>query len=392
MVESGKKKILYLHTQPEHYFNLMIDDLNAASTRFFYQAAFLTRGHGWYKELPVPASCEAIFLRVRPEMEKYASSGFRKAHIHWQQDIPPEHYDAVVVAGYAGATQRAIMREFHRRGKPVLMMSDSNIRSEWGTNYQKKIKRCVKKKVLSRILQNVDVLLPTNSLGKAYWRYYGAGKKRIVVSAYYADYARIQAAKQTDRHTVLNQFKIHENKKLILTAARLVPAKGLELMIHAFQQLKLGEKGYVYAIAGTGPLEAELKSLAGSELDRSIFFLGFVQPTDLAKLLVHSELFVLPSRYEPHGIVISEAAAAGTPQLVSDVCGAAKDVIVTGQSGWTFRANDQDDLTRSLKKITEHADTLQSMRQSSRAQWQKWFDRTNPVRVLDNLMLQIVPQ
>lgn len=383
------KRVLWLHTQPEHYFNLMIDDLNDSS-EFEYVAAFLSKGPGWYSELPVPKKSKTIFLRIQPGREQLAAAGFKRAHINWQEDINLSDYSAVVVAGYAGRTQRAVINKCHKLGIPLIVMSDSNIRSERGRKFKSHLKRCLKKQFLRPIIQKADILLPTNSLGAAYWRYYGAPRSKIVVSAYYADYGRIEAARSTDRSSVLNQFGLPTEKKLLFSAARLVPVKGLDMMVRAFRELDLTQKGYIYAIAGVGPLEAELKALAGPELGKSIFFLGFVQPADLMKLMVHSALFVLPSRYEPHGIVIGEAAAAGTPQLVSDVCGAAKDVIVTGRSGWTFRSGNYEDFFRNLSEVTSEQERLNSTRRSCLATWREWYDLTNPVAKVDQTIRTIL--
>ena len=78
-------------------------------------------------------------------------------------------------------------------------------------------------------------------------------------------------------------------------------------------------------IAGTGPMEAELRSLAGDAAGTSIFLLGFQQPSENLALMAHADLFVLPSRYEPHGIVVGEALAAGMPEDRMPVVTVAED-------------------------------------------------------------------
>jgi len=102
-------------------------------------------------------------------------------------------------------------------------------------------------------------------------------------------------------------------------------------MIRAFAASGLGDRGWKYLIAGTGPLEAELKMLAGKALGKTVHLLGFQQPADNLALMAHAEAMVLPSRFEPHGIVVGEALAAGTPVLLSDIVGAA--------TGWSHPAS-----------------------------------------------------
>ena len=376
------KRVLWLHTQPEHYFNLLIDALNAAS-EIEYIAGFMSRGPGLYKDVPVPAASRSLFLRPKKGMEGRPAAGFRGIHEDWQEDIAPLDIHAGIIAGYAGATQRQFIHTLHRQGKTVLMMSDSNIRSQRGHGWGPALRRRVKRLALGPIIRDTDVLLTMNMRGVAYWRYFGAPKSKIVLCPFYADYARIEGGRRSERSAVLARFPIPQDKRIILTAARLVPAKGLDLMLDAFRQAGLADRGYIYCIAGTGPLEAELKARAGDALDRSIFFLGFTQPSDLMPLLCHSDLFVLPSVYEPHGIVIGEAAAAGTPLLCSDVCGAAPDLVVAGRSGLMFHSGQARDLLGKLRVLTADPARLRSMRPTTRAVFEEWFGRTNPVKVVD---------
>ncbi len=386
---ADKKRILWVHTQPEYYVNLMIDALNKCS-EYQYDTAYIYRGHGLYSELAVPKTGQHFFLDPgakfsRPDQLTY---WFRRPN--WEKVIDLNAYSALVVAGYAGATQRSIFRVCSKYHIPVAMMCDSNLRSDRGKTPAIKFKRLVKRICLQHIIQSVDVLMPANSLGNAYWRYYGAPRHKIKIAACYADYDRIKESLTTDRKDVLPVYDISSDRNIILSAARLIPVKGLELMIRAFRELKLGEKGFVYAIAGVGPLEAELKALAGEENGKGIRFLGFVQPKDLMKLMVHSSLFVLPSHYEPHGIVIGEAAAAGTPQLVSDVCGAAKDVVVEGVSGWTFKTGDPNSFTQKLNMVLSDMPRLENMRESSRRTWEEWFKWSNPVVVVDQIVHELI--
>jgi glycosyltransferase involved in cell wall biosynthesis len=146
----------------------------------------------------------------------------------------------------------------------------------------------------------------------------------------------------------MGKVGISPERKLLFSAARLVPAKGLDQLIGQFLENGFGDKGWTYVIAGVGPLEAELKDQvaryeagaggkAAVNSGSSVVFVGFQQPSENLALMAHAEILGLPSRYEPHGIVVAEAMAAGTPVLASDVVGAAKDLVTSGLSGLIFR-------------------------------------------------------
>ncbi|RMG56588.1 MAG: glycosyltransferase, partial [Bacteroidetes bacterium] len=77
----------------------------------------------------------------------------------------------------------------------------------------------------------------------------------------------------------------------------------------------------------------------------------FVQPEDLSALLAQATAFVLPSREEPWGVALHEAAAAGLPLLVSDACGAGDAFLTHGQNGWLFQAGQIPDLQAALERL-----------------------------------------
>jgi glycosyltransferase involved in cell wall biosynthesis len=370
----------------------MMDALEQTSD-YTYVAAFGHGGAGTYKEVPVPQAAKSLFLEMIDEtpLDKLGRSGqFRKLHKDWRADLYPLKYDMVIVAGYGRRTEREILRDCKKRGVPVAMFSDSNIRSQKGRGIKAKLKRCLKRKMLRQYIDGVDYMLTANSLGVAYWRYYGARREKIVLCPYYADYSRVDAARKTERAEVLGKFGLSASDKIIVTAARLVPVKGLHLMIAAFKELKLAAKGWKYVIAGTGPLEQELKAQAGEEAGKSILFVGFQQPSSLLALIHHSAMFAFPSVYEPHGIVVHESLAAETPVLSSDASGSAYDLVKNGVSGWKFKSGDQAALTRVLKMATDDETKLAAMRKTARATFEEWFERTNPVKVIDKLAHKIL--
>jgi glycosyltransferase involved in cell wall biosynthesis len=383
MTKSGKT-ILWLHPIPEHYINRMFDPLESTSD-YTYIVAFANTGPGLYSELPVPKIARSLFLTPRRPERPHECRPFEHFHKDWRADLQNIPYDAVFVAGYGGRTQREILRDCHARGIPVAMFSDSNIRGEKGPTLKQRLKRSLKRRLLASKIREADYLLTANSLGVAYWRYYGAPRKKILLCPYYADYDRVDRARQTDRAATLASYDLAPADKTIITAARLVPVKGLHLMIHAFRALNLAARGWKYLIAGTGPLEAELQSLAGDQLGTAIRFIGFQQPTQLMALIHHAHLFAFPSIFEPHGIVVHESLAAETPVLSSDASGAAYDLVIPGQSGFLFRSGEQAALTRALDSATTNEPALLALRPTARAVFEEWFARTNPVTVIDRL-------
>jgi glycosyltransferase involved in cell wall biosynthesis len=403
-----KKRILWLHTQPEFYHNLMLDDLARGSgyrlpgmpeghtEEFEWIAGFAHRGPGCYTEHALPGTAPCVFLRVQPGKEAHPPTLRERYHIDWRGDLRklgdgPLGPDVVIVSGYGQRTFREIIAACHAQKVPVIMWSDSNLRAERGRSWRQRGKRCLKRRVLRRLSAQVDCLLTANSRGVAYWRYYGGDRTRvnIAVSACYSDYLRIEAANRRPKEEVLAKAGLSGVKRMVYSSARLAPVKGLDLMIKAFQAGCYAERGWSYVIAGTGVMEAELKALAGADLGKSIYLIGFQQPSENLALMAHADLFVLPSRYEPHGIVIGEALAAGTPVLASDVVGAAYGVVREGHSGMLFRSEDVADLQRQLALLEDPA-KLAQMRLGARQAFEEWYRRTSPILVVPQLVRKLL--
>ena len=78
-------------------------------------------------------------------------------------------------------------------------------------------------------------------------------------------------------------------------------------------------------------------------------FPGFRNQTELPALYDLCDVFVLPSVFEPWGLVVNEVMNAGKPVIVSDQVGAGADLVKPGVNGGIFKAGDADDLQRVLE-------------------------------------------
>ena len=143
--------------------------------------------------------------------------------------------------------------------------------------------------------------------------------------------------------------KTVEKENILLCVARFAPEKNLEMLIQAFAKSKLAET-WKLSLVGGGPLKESLVRLANGH--PAISFHNWLSYEALPILYAQARFFVLPSRFEPWGLVVNEAMAAGLPVLVSDACGCAPDLI-GDENGYVFNETNEADLTLKLNKITE---------------------------------------
>lgn len=138
-------------------------------------------------------------------------------------------------------------------------------------------------------------------------------------------------------------------ERLLLSVARFSPEKDLATLIRAFRGSRLADSWRLRLIGG-GPLEQSLRELA--EGCPAIEFAGWVGYADLPAEYARSAWFVLPSQFEPWGLVVNEAMAAGLPVIASDACGCQPDLI-SDENGHTFTAGDVDGLREILNGLAE---------------------------------------
>ncbi|TEB13117.1 1,4-alpha-glucan branching protein domain-containing protein [Pelotomaculum propionicicum] len=122
--------------------------------------------------------------------------------------------------------------------------------------------------------------------------------------------------------------------KTILFIGRLVPEKGVQVLLEALLHLLPQMPDVKLLVGGTGPYEGFLKDKANNPLLKDkVEFLGFVNEDQRNQHLKQSDVAVFPSLYEPFGIVALEAMAAQIPVIVSDT-GGLSEVVSHGIDGY----------------------------------------------------------
>jgi glycogen synthase len=138
---------------------------------------------------------------------------------------------------------------------------------------------------------------------------------------------------------------------LVAFSGRLVYEKGVQDLLAAVPRLRRRHAGFRLVVAGRGPAADELHALARRlRLGRAVTFAGFVPDTELAALVAAADCAVVPSRYEPFGLVALEAAAAGTPVVVSDA-GGLPEFVTDRRTGLTFPAGDPAGLAGAVGEL-----------------------------------------
>lgn len=179
----------------------------------------------------------------------------------------------------------------------------------------------------------------------------------LTVSESFRSYIGAQV-KQPERIKVIpngfdeKRFKpiAHDNAVTqLITVCRLVPAKGIDILLQACAELKKQGHPFVLHIIGDGPIREELEALAVKlDLYDDIIFYGYMLHPE--EFMPFFDVFVLPSRAEAFGSVFAEAALCWLALVGTNVGGIAEQ-IDDGVNGLLVPPEDPEALAAALEKV-----------------------------------------
>ena len=142
-----------------------------------------------------------------------------------------------------------------------------------------------------------------------------------------------------------------DDKKIrFVFVGRLIALKGIDLLLQAFARLLERVSDALLTIIGNGPEQDALEALA-NELGcrNSVVFQGSVPYEKVLNEMSRHDVFVLPTRLDVFGLVVSEAIACGLPVICSHYAGAANDLVQ--ENGIIIDPENLDELAGAMEKI-----------------------------------------
>ena len=139
-------------------------------------------------------------------------------------------------------------------------------------------------------------------------------------------------------------------EKIILYVGRLVFEKGIQVLINAVPKI-LSKANAKFIIVGSGYMKEQLLGIVrGMGLEHKVLFQGFMDEPSLLRLQKCADVSVVPSLFEPFGIVALEAMAAKSPVVVSDT-GGMSEIVDHDKTGVKVYPNNPDSLAWGINKI-----------------------------------------
>lgn len=187
-------------------------------------------------------------------------------------------------------------------------------------------------KIKRMIINRMGVALPSGELHDQLFQSIGFKGQRFITGSVGLFNKSPFRALQKKRHQPLRYLYV----------GRLVDVKNVSLLIDEFNV-----NGKSLTIVGCGYLEKKLKQKA----KQNISFTGFIANTQLGEIYQAHDVFILPSYYEPWGLVVEEAIYWGLPVIVSDRVGSSIDMVQELGTGLIFKSKDISSLHTAIEKM-----------------------------------------
>ncbi|HEX4174870.1 MAG TPA: glycosyltransferase family 4 protein, partial [Acidimicrobiales bacterium] len=194
------------------------------------------------------------------------------------------------------------------------------------------------------------------------------------------DTAAVAPLKASERRAARARLGLPAAAPLVASVSRLVPRKGMDVLIEAANRLAPSYPDLVVAIGGDGRERRHLERLAaGSLVDVRV--LGHVSDDERAALLGAADLFVMACRnrwggleQEGFGIVFLEAAAFGVPQVAGE-SGGASEAVLDGVTGLVVAdPSDPGAVAEAIRTLLADPALRRRMGRASRTRVQESFD------------------
>lgn len=246
--------------------------------------------------------------------------------------------DVVIMNGYTGRIFRILFALNIFYGKKIGLDSDTPLNIPASP-----LKRLAKSLYLGAVFRNRNIYgLPGGTKSHAeLFRHYGMPDSRIFLMPMMVDNAAFRFSPR----------KASKTSFTFLYVGRVVSVKNIGLLLDAFAETFGSSNDVSLRIVGAGDLLDTYKERFG-HFD-NIVFVGPKHGEDLREEYGSASAFVLPSIFEPWGLVVNEAMAAGLPVIVSDKVGAREDLVEGRETGLIFRHNDKQALADCMKRLVD---------------------------------------
>lgn len=300
--------------------------------------------------------------------------------------------DAVWIHGWGDVFAVAAWNVAWQLGIPILLRGESHLKCLKGGG----LRRWLHRQLLGRCFGTVARFLAVGSANRQFYLSYGVPESKIFDVPYTVDNDRFAKADNGTRAAAglwRQRLGIGPEDTVIGFFGKIKRVKRPDLALRAVAMAAAGlpaDKKPWLLFVGDGPWREHIEALAGRIYPDRTLFLGFQNQSRLTVVYRVADLLVLPSDFEPWGLVVNEAMCAGRPAVVSDRVGAAVDLVEN--TGRVFQAGSVPLLAKELLPWLRDRRLLKEAGLRAAQRIQSWSIREDVAGLRAALQAQLVEQ
>jgi glycosyltransferase involved in cell wall biosynthesis len=328
-------KILFLYTELADYSMACFKALKASSP----ECQLLV--------IHFPINPEAPFKFQFDELGRFICIDRFESYESFAEEAEKFEPKKIVCSGWISKWYIRFCRKYSKNAQCVLCSDNT-----WRATFKQLALSVIAPATITRIFDKIWV---PGEPQVRYAKKLGYKDRQIMRGFYSCDVNRF-----SERHRKYKDSKGKNFPKRFLCVARYIPAKGYGYLWAAFAEWKRRTANdWELWCAGTG------QDFQKRFIHPAIKHFGFVQNEQWDQVIENTGVFILPSLFEPWGVVVHEFAAAGYPLLISERVGAST-AFVNGENGFTFDPENIEEIISCFDKISKRtsADLLKMGQES----------------------------
>lgn len=210
------------------------------------------------------------------------------------------------------------------------------------------------KDILKRTLfSGASLCLAGGEVSREYFKAYGVKDEKIRIHNFTSlteGDVLDHLPDQVEKNLIRRKFNIPLEKVIVIAVGQFIPRKGFDLLLRSWKDIIT--KGHTHLLLiGGGSNRAEYEAYIQENGIQDITIIDFLPKDTLIQYYQASDIFVLPTREDIWGLVINEAMSQGLPVISTQMCLAAKELVVPEVNGFLYEVKDTEKLTEYLNML-----------------------------------------
>jgi glycosyltransferase involved in cell wall biosynthesis len=362
-------KVWVLTNAPSPYQVELFSALGA-DPRVMLTVRFMRKG---YEGMPAsdPAGCGFDYAVMTGH-----GLGRKRDELRWHPQAIEEarsgDWDIYVLSGmYTSLTFQRVARLLQKRNAAWAAWLEQpwpvDYRPAWAERWSARWKPAawLRERLLTGTVRDAPGVLAIGTAAVEAYSRYGVSPDRVFNMPYHCNVERFENVnvEQTDR---VREDAGLRGKTVFLYAGMLVPRKGVDVLIKAFNHLAGERDDVALVLLGKGSQGAVLERSVDSAIADRVVFAGQLGQQELPAHYGAADVFVFPSRHDGWAVVLNEACGAGLPVVATQQTGAARDLVEEDVNGFLFERDDVESLYGYMRTLAEDVALRERMGRASR--------------------------